>query len=195
MKDIYITGGAMTPFARHAGVSRRSWRSRPSCRRSTMPTSARTTSRRSTTPTSWRHGPGPGADARPRHHGTRVYNVENACASGATAVHLACHALRLGQYDTVLVLGVEQLTPLGGGTIPLQRNDHKTELYARPGMVLPAVYAMRGTRYLHERNETPADLAASRSRTAPTASRNPFAQQRREVTVEEVLASRLSPSR
>ena len=28
--------------------------------------------------------------------GPALYNVENACASGATAVHLACQALRLG---------------------------------------------------------------------------------------------------
>src|ERR1700692_224738 len=91
--------------------------------------------------------------------GPALYNVENACASGATAVHLACQALQLGMYDTVLVWGVEQLTKLGGGTIPLQRNDYKTELYASQGMTLPAVYAMRGTRYLHERGEGPEGLA------------------------------------
>ena len=34
--------------------------------------------------------------------GIPVYNVENACASGATAVHLARHALLAQQYDTVL---------------------------------------------------------------------------------------------
>src|ERR1700692_344688 len=91
--------------------------------------------------------------------GPPLYSVENAWASGATAVHLACQALRLGIYDTVLVWGVEQLTRLGGGTIPLQRNDYKTELYAAQGMTLPTVYAMRGTRYLHERGETPEILA------------------------------------
>src|SRR5690606_39637267 len=35
--------------------------------------------------------------------GIPVYNIENACASGATAVHLARHALLANQYDTVLV--------------------------------------------------------------------------------------------
>lgn len=122
--------------------------------------------------------------------GPSLYNVENACASGATAVHLACQALRLGKYDTVLVWGVEQLTRLGGGTIPLQRNDYKTELYASQGMTLPTVYAMRGTRYLHERNETPEILARIAVKNRAHGVRNPFAQQRREVTVEEVLQSR-----
>ncbi|WP_157264315.1 thiolase family protein [Azohydromonas aeria] len=123
--------------------------------------------------------------------GIPVYNVENACASGATAVHLARHALLAQQYDTVLVLGIEQLTALGGGTIPLQRNDHKTELYARAGMVLPAVYAMRGTRFLHERGATPADLAAVAVKNRRHGALNEYAQQRSETTLEEVLASRM----
>lgn len=123
--------------------------------------------------------------------GIPVYNVENACASGATAVHLARHALLAGQYDTVLVVGIEQLTALGGGTIPLQRNDHKTELYAKAGMVLPAVYAMRGTRFLHERDASPADLAQVAVKNRQHGSLNPYAQQRSTTTVDEVLGSRM----
>jgi acetyl-CoA acetyltransferase len=122
--------------------------------------------------------------------GPALYNVENACASGATAVHLACQALRLGIYDTVLVWGVEQLTSLGGGTIPLQRNDYKTELYAAQGMTLPTVYAMRGTRYLHERGEGPDLLARVAVKNRGHGVHNPFAQQRTAVTVEDVLRSR-----
>jgi acetyl-CoA acetyltransferase len=122
--------------------------------------------------------------------GPALYNVENACASGATAVHLACQALRLGMYDTVLVWGVEQLTRLGGGTIPLQRNDYKTELYASLGMTLPTVYAMRGTRYLHERGERPELLARVAVKNRTHGVRNPFAQQRKAVSIEEVLQSR-----
>jgi acetyl-CoA acetyltransferase len=106
-------------------------------------------------------------------------------------VHLARHALLAGQYDTVLVFGIEQLTALGGGTIPLQRNDHKTDLYARSGMVLPAVYAMRGTRFLHERGASPEDLAAVAVKNRRHGSLNEYAQQRTETTVEEVLASRM----
>lgn len=122
--------------------------------------------------------------------GPALYNVENACASGATAVHLARQALQLGKYQTVLVWGVEMLTRLGGGTIPLQRNDYKTELYAAQGMTLPSVYAMRGMRYLHERNETPDILARVAVKNRAAGARNPYAQQRSEVSLEEVLSSR-----
>ena len=122
--------------------------------------------------------------------GIPVYNVENACASGATAVHLARHALRAGEFEHVLVVGIEMLTQLGGGTIPLQRNDDKTDLYATAGMVLPAVYAMRGTRFLHERRGTREDLAAVAVKNRWHGSLNEYAQQRSEVTLEQVLASR-----
>ncbi|RII77418.1 thiolase family protein [Pseudomonas monteilii] len=123
--------------------------------------------------------------------GIPVYNIENACASGATAVHLARHALMAEQYDTVLVFGIEQLTQLGGGTIPMQRNDEKTDLFAQAGMVLPAVYAMRATRFLHERDAQPADLAAIAVKNRYHGSLNEFAQQQTPVTLEEVLASRM----
>jgi acetyl-CoA acetyltransferase len=123
--------------------------------------------------------------------GIPVYNVENACASGATAVHLARHALRAQEYDNVLVFGVEQLTQLGGGTIPMQRNDDKTELYAKAGMVLPAVYAMRGTRFLHEQRGTREDLAAVAVKNRLHGTLNEYAQQRTEVTLQQVLDSRM----
>jgi acetyl-CoA acetyltransferase len=123
--------------------------------------------------------------------GPPVYNVENACASGATALHLARHALLAGVYDTVLVFGVESLTQLGGGTIPLQRNDWKTELYAHAGMVLPAVYAMRATRYIEECGAKPADLAGVAVKNRNHGSLNEYAQQRKPTTLEEVLASRM----
>jgi acetyl-CoA acetyltransferase len=122
--------------------------------------------------------------------GPALYNVENACASGATAVHLACQALKLGMYETVVVFGVEALTQLGGGTIPLQRNDYKTELYASQGMTLPTVYAMRGTRYLHERGESPDILARVAVKNRANGVLNPYSQQRTAVSLEEVLQSR-----
>jgi acetyl-CoA acetyltransferase len=39
-----------------------------------------------------------------------IINVENACASGSTALSQACTMVRAGFYDVVLALGVEKLT-------------------------------------------------------------------------------------
>ena len=123
--------------------------------------------------------------------GPAIYNVENACASGATAVHLACHALEAGRYDTVVVLGAEQLTALGGGALPLQRNDYMTAMYARAGLTLPSVYAMRATRYLHEFGVAPELLAEVAVKNRRHGALNPYAQTRSETSVDEVMRSRM----
>ncbi|KND59601.1 3-ketoacyl-CoA thiolase [Candidatus Burkholderia verschuerenii] len=123
--------------------------------------------------------------------GPAVYNVENACASGATGVHLAIHALEAGRYDTVVVLGSEQLTALGGGALPLQRNDYMTELYVRAGLTLPAIYAMRATRYLHEFGVKPEVLAEVAVKNRRHGKLNPYAQTKTETTVDEVMSSRM----
>jgi len=39
--------------------------------------------------------------------GNAIYNIDNACSSGATAVNAALSALRSGQYETVLVFGMD----------------------------------------------------------------------------------------
>ncbi|MBT2324709.1 thiolase family protein [Variovorax paradoxus] len=192
MQDIYITGGAMTPFGRHPGVMGPELAQQAILK--AMDDAGVTRDDIQAVYCANVLGGMILGQLVVRDLGFKgipVYNVENACASGATGVHLARHALLAQQYDTVLVFGIEQLTALGGGTIPLQRNDHKTELYARAGMVLPAVYAMRGTRFLHERDATPADLAAIAVKNRRNGALNEFAQQRSETTVEEVLASRM----
>ncbi|ULX51957.1 propanoyl-CoA acyltransferase [Cupriavidus taiwanensis] len=192
MQDIYIHGGAMTPFGRHPGVLAPELAQQAILKAladADVPAGRIQAVYCANVLGGMILGQLIVRDLGLK--GIPVYNVENACASGATGVHLARHALLAGQYDTVLVFGIEQLTALGGGTIPLQRNDHKTELYARSGMVLPAVYAMRGTRFLYERDARPADLAEVAVKNRHHGSLNPYAQQRNTTTVDEVLASRM----
>src|SRR5207244_6531911 len=48
-----------------------------------------------------------------RHAGFRgvpIVNVENACASSSSALHVACLAVEAGAVDVVLAVGVEQLS-------------------------------------------------------------------------------------
>ncbi|MGW2824340.1 thiolase family protein [Streptomyces sp. NPDC001443] len=113
-------------------------------------------------------------------------NVDNACSSGATAVHEAATAIAQGLIDVAVVIGVEKLTQFGGGTLPLSPEDREV----KQGLVMPAVYAMRATRYLHENDATAEDLARVSVKARKHGALNPFAQFRKEVTVEEVLAAR-----
>lgn len=117
--------------------------------------------------------------------GLPVYNVENACASSGVAFNLAHRAVSQGEVECALVIGVDKLSDLGKGTLPVQA----TEWDGRSGVTNPVVYAMRARRYLHETEATEADLAAVSVKARSFASRNPFAHMRDTVTVDEVLAS------
>lgn len=115
-----------------------------------------------------------------------VTNVENACSGGATAVREAVRAVRDGHADAALAIGVDKLTQFGGGTLPLVQDDPEVRL----GMVMPALYAMRARRYLHERRVGPEVLAEVSVKARRHGARNPYAQFQSEVTAEQVLASR-----
>lgn len=115
-----------------------------------------------------------------------VTNVDNACSGGATAVHLAVRAVEEGEVEVALVIGVDKLTQFGGGTLPLVAED----IEVQQGIVMPAVYAMRAQRYLHERDATVEDLARVSVKARKHGALNPYAQFQKEVTLEEVLASR-----
>lgn len=66
-------------------------------------------------------------------------------------------AVGSGQIDYALVAGVEKLTRLGGGMLPLDREGIETA----NGMVMPALCAMRAKRYLHDYDYSVRDLAES----------------------------------
>ena len=119
--------------------------------------------------------------------GIPIYNVENACASGATAFHQAYQAISHGIYDVVIVLGVEKLTALGGGALPIPPN----EIEGNHGIVMPGVYAMRAQRYLHDFDVTSEDLALVSVKNRANGALNPYAQFRKAVTLEEVMDSRI----
>jgi acetyl-CoA acetyltransferase len=114
------------------------------------------------------------------------YNVEAACSSSALALHLAVQAIRARQLDTALVVGVEQLSVFGGGTLRLNAGDPDVA----QGVTMPAVYAMRAQSYLAATAATVEDLAAVAVKNRGNGAANPRAQFRETTTVEEVLASR-----
>lgn len=115
-----------------------------------------------------------------------VTNIDNACSGGATALHQAWKDIAAGRHDVMLVIGVDKLTQFGAGTLPLVVEDPEVQ----QGMVMPALYAMRARRYLHERGATVEDLAQVSVKARRHGALNPYAQYQSEVTVEEVLKSR-----
>lgn len=120
--------------------------------------------------------------------GIPTMRVENACASGTTALHEAISAVGSGRYETVLALGIEQLSTVFDGPIVPDLTDPD----GATGLALPALYGLQANRYLaehpHVRIE---DLAAVAVKNKANGSRNPRAQIRTPSTLEQVLASRV----
>lgn len=118
--------------------------------------------------------------------GIPIYNVENACSSGATALSQACLAVAVGQVDTALVVGLEKLSKQGGGPLALDTGDPEIE----QGLTMPALYAMRTQAYLNKYGGSMEQVARVTVKSRRHAARNPYSQFRDPCTVEEVLASR-----
>lgn len=122
-----------------------------------------------------------------RTNGGAVYNINNACSSGATAFNLALQALRSDQYQTVIVFGMDHLSARGGGPLSLSNDDWNN----RRGMIMPALYAMRAQRYLHDNDLSVEALADVSVKNRAHGLLNPIAKFCKPATREEVLASRM----
>ncbi len=129
--------------------------------------------------------------------GIPVINVNNNCSTGSTALFLARQAVASGAVDCALAVGFEQMAP-GALTAkftdrptPFDDFDRETDaLVGHPEIPL-AIRYFGGAGMAHMRRygtklETFAEIRAKASRHAAN---NPLALLRKEVSVDDVLAS------
>lgn len=114
-----------------------------------------------------------------------VVNVENACTSGSSALWLAWNAIRAGQMDVALVLGVEKMCVPSLGLI----NSGRSEIDSQLGLVTPASFAMRAMRHMHEFGTTRSQMASVVSKSRRHGLLSPYAMFRKEEGIEQVLGA------
>jgi acetyl-CoA acetyltransferase len=117
--------------------------------------------------------------------GIPIVNVENACASGSTAIREAWMAISAGFYDVVIVAGVEK-TVMPKGT-PL--NVGLGDLEVRLGDVFPGYFAFCAQKHMELFDTTLEQMAKVSVKNHYNGILNPYAQFKKPVTVEEVLNS------
>jgi acetyl-CoA acetyltransferase len=131
--------------------------------------------------------------------GIPIVNVNNNCATGSTALFLARQAVASGAVECALAVGFEQMNPGPLGSIfpdkpdPFENFNRETEALIGDVSLPHAVRLFGGAGLAHmqrygTRLETFAKIRAKASRHA---ARNPLAIFRKEVTVEEVMASQV----
>lgn len=141
--------------------------------------------------------------------GVPVFNVENACASGATAFHLAATAVRAGEMDVALALGAEKMygadetrtTEAFHGGLDVARWEAELKALREAAGAEPAppgrrsvfmdVYAALAAHYRRRFPDcTARRLAAVTAKNRRHGSLNRDAAHRTPLTVDDVLAAR-----
>jgi acetyl-CoA acetyltransferase len=133
--------------------------------------------------------------------GIPVFNVSNACATGATALRTAIMAVKAGEVDFGLAVGVEKLAGAGllaGGTVgaasdvwePRGRFGAVTPIDGRVGTeTMPGVFAQIGQEYGYRHNvEADFELFAKISEKNHSHSTlNPLASYQKAMSLEQIM--------
>ncbi|MFN8102838.1 MAG: thiolase family protein [Acidimicrobiia bacterium] len=142
-----------------------------------------------------------------------IVNVENACASGSTALYQACAMVTAGFHDTVLALGVEKLThpdkarsfAAFAGAMDVDELAEMMGALAQSAggaagdaggagqnrSMFMDVYAMAARNHMARYGTTQRQFAEVAAKNSVHGSLNPNAQFRDALSVEDVLADRL----
>jgi acetyl-CoA acetyltransferase len=127
--------------------------------------------------------------------GLPIVNVENACASAATAFHLAWQAVATGGQDVVLAVGAEKMTHPDkarsfaaiGGSVDV--DTAPADLPAGRSFLMD-LYARSALEYMERTGATRADFAEVVVKNHRHGKLNPAAQYGGELTVKRVLEMR-----
>lgn len=144
--------------------------------------------------------------------GIPVVNVENACASASTALHVAVQHVRSGAADIVLAVGAEKMciddkarmfAAFDGAWDVHETEAGKERLLAmghgiapppgsqspRPYSLFMDIYAAMGRMHMREFGTTQQQFAAVAAKNHGHSAHNPLAQYREAMSVEQVLAA------
>jgi len=126
-----------------------------------------------------------------------VFNVNNNCSTGSSALFLARQAVQSGAVECALALGFEQMRPGALGTCfedrasPFERFDQETDALVGHGEIPLALRYFGGAGLAHmQQYGTPLETFAKiRAKASRHAANNPLSVFRHVVTPEEVMAA------
>ena len=144
--------------------------------------------------------------------GIPVFNVENACASGSSAINLAVQSLRAGTTDVALALGAEKMNIPdklkafaifeAGWDVSRAEENYRTLVQMGEGVEVPpgsesdkpfsrfmAIYAAMCRYHMKTYGTTRRQIAAVSAKNHTHSVHNPHSQFRKPFTIEEILAA------
>jgi acetyl-CoA acetyltransferase len=129
--------------------------------------------------------------------GIPIFNVNNNCSTGSTALFLARQAVESGATDCVLAVGFEHMSPGALGAVfkdrpsPFARFDEATDALVGHAEVPLALryFGGAGLAHMKQYGTKLSTFAKIRAKASRHAANNPMALFRKVVTEEEVLAA------
>jgi acetyl-CoA acetyltransferase len=141
-----------------------------------------------------------------------IVNVENACASGSTAINMAVQSLKAGTTDVALAIGVEKMNIPdkmkafsifeAGWDVSRAEENYQTLVQMGAGITPPpgsesdkpyskfmAIYAAMCRWHMHTYGTTQRQIAAVCAKNHQHSVHNTFSQFRKPFTIDEVLAA------
>jgi acetyl-CoA C-acetyltransferase len=120
--------------------------------------------------------------------GVPATRVESACASGGMALRSAFLEVASGMSDLVLASGVEKMNDGADVTgVLATASDQEAEVYY--GVTFPGLYAMIARAHMEAYGTTEEDLSWVSVKAHRNGAKNPHAQFRRVMSLEDVMAS------
>ncbi|MHB1486613.1 MAG: thiolase family protein [Acidimicrobiales bacterium] len=137
--------------------------------------------------------------------GIPVFNVANACATGATAVRTVIMAIKAGEASTGLAIGVEKMGKAGllGGANRARRDNESFSPSGRYGAIMgteghlgtglmPGVFAQAGMEYAGRHDGVGFEQFAKVAvKNHAHSTLNPLAQYQKEFSLEQVMGADL----
>lgn len=120
----------------------------------------------------------------------KAFRVENACVSGSTALYIAYNFLKAGLAKNALIVGFEKMSTQPSGSSAnevLAKAAHPLEIVA--GASFAGLYALIAKAYMDKYGLKEEDMALVAVKNHEHATRNPLAQFRKKITIEDVLSS------
>ncbi|MBF7731272.1 thiolase family protein [Pseudomonas sp. N040] len=141
-----------------------------------------------------------------------IFNIDNGCAAGSSAVHLAIQSLKAGSTDVSLALGCEKMNVAdrskgiaimeGGWDVARAEENYQMLMKMGEGVEVPpgseserpfskfmSIYAAMCRFHMKTFGTTQRQIAAVSAKNHEHSTRNPYSQFRKSFSIEEILAA------
>jgi acetyl-CoA C-acetyltransferase len=121
-----------------------------------------------------------------------TFCVESLCSSSSSGLRVAYSLIKAGLHDVVAVIGFQKMSELTSAEAAERMGRSGDVMWESPfGMTMPAAFAMFARAHMAEYGTTEEQLAKVRAKNSIYGVLNDKAAFRKEVTVEEVMNSRM----